>query len=100
MRGDHTTTGEVIDGIGPVVENGIEVKKRDIGCILLWSKDEANALGERLAEKILLITTGVVTLLEDLHVKICLVRIKPCACVFIETDTADVRLISKGIAVG
>ena len=99
MRRDDTTAGEVVDGICAIVEGGIEFEERDVGGALFRSKDEANALGERLAEKILLITTGVVTLLENLYIKICLVRIKPCACVFIETDTADVRLICKGIAV-
>ena len=46
MRSNHTTTEEVVDGIGLIVENGIEIKERDIGFSLLRSKDEAYALGK------------------------------------------------------
>ena len=55
MRSDHTTAGKVVDGISLVVEQDIAIQERQARCILLRSKDEAYALGERLAQRVVLI---------------------------------------------
>lgn len=52
-RSDDTTTGEIVDGISLVVEQGIEIKEREISGFFIWSKDEADALGKSLVKRFL-----------------------------------------------
>ena len=113
MRGEDTTTGEIVDGvgitgegigttgegIGIMGEGGIEIKEWEIRGVFVRSKDEADALGKSLVKRFLRLGRGGVFTLEDLHFEICLVRIEPCARVLVEADTTYVRLIGKGVAV-
>lgn len=58
MRGEDTTTGEVVEGVGItgegiMGEGGIEIKEWEIRGVFIWSKDEANALGKGLVKRFL-----------------------------------------------
>ena len=60
MRGEDTTTGEVMDGvgitgegIGIAGEGGIAIKEREIRGVFVRSKDETDALGKSLAKRFL-----------------------------------------------
>ena len=55
VRFGDTTAGKVVDGISLVVEQDIAIQERQVRCILFWGKDEAYALGERLAQRVVLI---------------------------------------------
>ena len=55
VRFGDTTAGKVVDSISLVVEQDIAIQERQVRCILFWGKDESNALGERLAQRVVLI---------------------------------------------
>ena len=65
MRGEDTTTGEVVEGVGItgegigttgesiMGEGGIEIKEREIRGVFVRSKDETDALGKCLVKRFL-----------------------------------------------